>query len=270
MINKQKIKKSFNVHARSYDQSAHLQQKVAGEVIERLRALRIHPTRILDVGTGTGYVALALKKLFPDATSQACDIAHGMVMVAKTKGEKLFGSRPDFVSGDAEYLPYRAGKFDLITSSLAYQWLDDWQCAFKEVLRVLQAGGIFLFATLGDRTLFELRDSYTRSYRQLGNRGTPPLHNFIRQDTLHTILTDEGFVEVKVESRLEKEYHSSVRDLLVNLKTIGAQNASRQYPSGLGKPKVFARMVDIYEGRYEDELGIPATYEVLFGFGRKT
>ncbi|MBW1854416.1 MAG: malonyl-[acyl-carrier protein] O-methyltransferase BioC, partial [Deltaproteobacteria bacterium] len=72
-----------------------------------------------------------------------------------------------------------------------------------------------------------------------------------------------------VESRFEKEYHSGVRDLLVNLKTIGAQNASRQYPSGLGKTKVFGRMVDIYEGRYEDELGIPATYEVLFGFGRK-
>ena len=119
------------------------------------------------------------------------------------------------------------------------------------------------------RTLFELRDSYTRSYRQLGNSGTPPLHNFIRQDTLHTILTDEGFVDVQVESRFEKEYHSGVRELLVNLKTIGAQNASRQYPSGLGKPKVFGRMVDIYEGRYEDELGIPATYEVLFGFGRK-
>ena len=89
MINKKKIKKSFNVHARSYDQSAHLQQKVAGEVIERVRALGIHPTHILDVGTGTGYVALALKKLFSDATSQACDIAHGMVIVAKAKGKNF-------------------------------------------------------------------------------------------------------------------------------------------------------------------------------------
>lgn len=90
MINKQRIKKSFNVHARSYDQSAHLQQKVAREVIEHVRALGIHPIRILDIGTGTGYVALALKKLFSDATSQACDIAHGMIIVAKAKGEKLF------------------------------------------------------------------------------------------------------------------------------------------------------------------------------------
>ena len=270
MINKQRIKRSFNTHARSYDQSAHLQQKVAGEVIERVRALGIHPTRILDIGTGTGYVALALKELFPDATSQACDIAHGMVIVAKTKGEKLFGNHPDFMSADAEYLPHREEKFDLITSSLAYQWLSDWRCAFKEVLRALQVGGVFLFATLGDRTLFELRDSYTHSYQKLGNRGTPHLHSFIRRDILYALLAEEGFVEVKVESRCEKEYHGGVKDLLVSLKTIGAQNASQQYPSGLGKPKVFGKMVDIYEGHYRDELGIPATYEVLFGFGRKT
>jgi len=269
MIDKAKIKKSFTAHALSYDQSAHLQQKVAGEVIERMRALRIHPTRILDVGTGTGYVALALKKLFPDATSQACDIAHGMVMVAKTKGEKLFGNRPDFVSADAEYLPYRAGKFDLITSSLTYQWLSNWQCAFKEALRVLHAGGVFLFATLGNRTLFELRNAYSHSYRALGNKGTPHLHHFIRQDVLHTLLIGEGFTEVKVESRCEIEYHRGVKELLMNLKTIGAQNASKQYPSGLGRPKVFGKMVDIYEARYGDELGIPATYELLFGFGRK-
>jgi malonyl-CoA O-methyltransferase len=269
MINKGRIKRSFNTHARSYDQSAHLQQKVATEVIERVKALGIYPTCLLDIGTGTGYVALALKKLFPSANSQACDIAYGMIMVAKAKGERLFFNQLDFISADAEYLPYQGRKFDLVSSSLTYQWLDNWRYAFREVLRVLQVGGIFLFTTLGDRTLFELRDSYLHSYRELRNGGTPDLHDFIRRDTLHTLLTEEGFVEVSVESRLEKQYHDGVKDLLTHLRAIGAQNASQQNISGLGKPKVFGRMVDIYQDQYGNGLGIPATFELLFGFGRK-
>jgi hypothetical protein len=28
-------------------------------------------------------------------------------------------------------------------------------------------------------------------------------------------------------------------------------------------------MIDVYESRYRDPKGIPATYELLFGFGRK-
>jgi len=98
MIDKGRIKRSFNTHALSYDQSAHLQQKVAGEVIERVRALGVYPDRILDIGTGTGFIAISLKKLFPFATSHACDIAYGMVTLAKSKGERLFYNQLEHTS----------------------------------------------------------------------------------------------------------------------------------------------------------------------------
>ena len=270
MIDKKRIKKSFSAHARSYDQSAHLQQKVAREVVEQVKKLKMYPAHTLDIGTGTGYLALALKKLFPYASGQACDIAYGMVEVAMAKRGNLLCNHLEFINADAECLPYGGGKFDLAVSSLTYQWVADWRSALREVLRVLKAGGVFLFATLGDQTLYELRDSYLRSYREMGNRGTPHLHSFITRDTLHTLLTEEGFTEVAVESRIERQYHNDVRELLVSLKTIGAQNASQFSPSGLGKPRVFGRMVGIYQGRYGEGLLIPATFELLFGFGRKT
>jgi len=269
MINKTKVKKSFTARARSYDRSAHLQQRVAGEVVDQVRTLGISPAHVLDIGTGTGYIALELQKLFAPATVHACDIALGMVVVARAKAAGLFSGCPVFISADAELLPYRREQFDLVISSLTYQWLEDLRGAFREANRVLRPGGIFLFTTLGSKTLFELRDAYTRSFRASGSSGTPSLHSFIEEAALKNILSEEGFPDSTVRSRCERQFHSGVRDLLLSLRAIGAQNASLPDPVGLGRPKVLIRMMDLYEDHYGEGPGIPATYELLYALGKK-
>jgi malonyl-CoA O-methyltransferase len=269
MIDKKKIRRSFNAHAASYDGSAHLQRRVAEELAERIGLLRIAPAAILDIGTGTGYIPRSMSRLFPAASLQACDLARGMLLVARDKSAGGHGRTPGFVNADAEVLPYRNGTFDLVVSSLAYQWLENWRAAFREAARVLRAGGVFCFTTLGSGTLCELRDSYRRSYYARGNGGAPALHEFVRQEDLRHMLTNGGFGEVSVQGRLEREYHADVKQLLIGLKSIGAQNGSQNRQSGLGRPQVFRGMIDIYERCYRDSRGIPATYELLFGVGWK-
>ena len=56
-------------------------------------------TRILDLGTGSGCIAIALSKRIPEAAVEACDISHEALKVAKENGEKN-GAKVSFFHHD--------------------------------------------------------------------------------------------------------------------------------------------------------------------------
>ena len=100
-MDKNKIKRSFNAHAASYDGSAHLQRRVAEELAARIKSLDLCPSAILDIGTGTGYIPLSLGQLFPTASIQACDLARGMLLVARDKIGNCGSTISCFINADA-------------------------------------------------------------------------------------------------------------------------------------------------------------------------
>jgi release factor glutamine methyltransferase len=82
-------------------------------------------SRILDVGTGSGCIALALKKLLPDATIAGIDISEDALTVARTNAMKLklavnfhhldifnYRNHADFI--------HTYEKFDIIASNPPY------------------------------------------------------------------------------------------------------------------------------------------------------
>ncbi len=56
-------------------------------------------TRILDLGTGSGCIAIALSKRIPEAAIEACDISHEALKVAKENGERN-GAKVSFFHHD--------------------------------------------------------------------------------------------------------------------------------------------------------------------------
>ena len=87
-------------------------------LIELIKNNSDNPKKILDVGTGTGCIALMLKKLYPESTVDACDISLEALDLAKENSEinnleiNLFQS--DLLS-DIEEVDY-----DIIVANLPY------------------------------------------------------------------------------------------------------------------------------------------------------
>jgi release factor glutamine methyltransferase len=93
-------------------------------------ALERRPGRILDVGTGSGAIALALADELPDATIVATDTSPGALEVARANAERL--GLADRVHFEAGTVP-EGQAFDLVLANLPYVAERDWAGLEPEV-----------------------------------------------------------------------------------------------------------------------------------------
>lgn len=78
------------------------------------------PDRILDIGTGSGCIAITLKQLFPQAEVLALDISSEAIDTARKNAAKL-GEEITFIHQDIfSFLPEPDQQFDLIVSNPPY------------------------------------------------------------------------------------------------------------------------------------------------------
>jgi len=93
--------------------------------------------RIVDVGTGSGCIALALASEFPGAELFAIDVSPAALAVARRNAARLgFADRVTFIQGDL-LTPVLggelAGRFDFVVSNPPYVGLDELDSVQREV-----------------------------------------------------------------------------------------------------------------------------------------
>ena len=251
-----RVRRSFGRSARAYDAAAVLQKRVRDELLERLDVVRLEPAVVLDLGAGTGHASLALKRRYRSSQVIALDLAEGMLREASRRQTLLRRFRR--VCAQASALPLRDGSVDLVFSNLMLQWCQDPDAVFGECRRVLKPGGLLTFTTFGPDTLVELR----RAWAAADSR--THVNRFIDMHDLGDALVRSGLAEPVMDVERFTLTYAEVRDLMRDLKDIGAHNANAGRPRGLTGKGTLARMTAAYEALRKDGR-LPATYEVVYG-----
>ena len=121
------------------------------------------PSHVLDLGTGTGVVALALAERYPEAEVAGIDLSPGMIEEARQKLSPELAGRVRFEVGDASALAHPDGAFDLVVLSNMIPFYD-------ELARVVALGGtlVFSFSRGAETPIYVPAE---RSREELGRRG---------------------------------------------------------------------------------------------------
>lgn len=259
------VRRRANAAAATYPEADFLPREIARRMAERLDYIRQDPRRILDLGCGPGADRAILEARFPQAEYVGVDAARAMLGPVTNGGflRRLLGrpTQPARICADAEALPLGRSSVSLVWSNLMLNWLHDPLPALREIHRVLEAGGLVMFSTLGPDTLRELRQA-------LPSRAGERVHRFIDMHDLGDALVQAGFSDPVMDMEMLTLTYTDLDQLFADLRHAGATNAAVGRPRGLTGRSGWEQARATYatlarEGR------LPATFEVLQGHAWK-
>lgn len=170
-----------------YDRNAHLYERwwapvlapAAAKLLDRCDGLvretveRQGSVRIVDIGTGTGALAIDATRRWPAAEITATDAAAGMLDLARRRAARATaGDSPSaairWLTAAADALDLPEASIDLVISSFVFQLVPDRAAAYREVLRILRPGGrLYLVTWLTGREDFPPADEFDEAVYDL-------------------------------------------------------------------------------------------------------
>lgn len=185
--------------------------KLAGEMLTHT------PEKILDIATGTGDVAFALHKRYPNARIVGIDLSEGMLKIAR---KKLSSKDPytkrlmSFRQADSLKMDFEDDEFDMITVAYGVRNFENLHQGYSEMLRVLKPDGVICVIELSqpiDTVPLAGYRLYTRGIIPLAGRivsGDPRAYSYLHESieaapqrkAMTDIMTEVGFTKARWKS----------------------------------------------------------------------
>lgn len=252
---KAKIADTFGAASNSYDVSARLQRQSGNIILSYLQDNKLSTTDpiVVDLGTGTGYFADVLKTDHHNVIG--LDLSKSMLNYAREQRHNDI----NWLAADIHQLPFTDNSIDIIYSNLVIQWCDPLSDAFKEIERVLKPGGTFVFTTLLDGTLSELKQSWANV-----NDDQHVIDFKSLTDVERDIKTTSFNIELLEQRPIVLDY-ISVKHLANELKSLGASHLPNKVNKGLSGKGSWQKMTKAYQEFQSDSGCYPATYQLCTG-----
>jgi ubiquinone/menaquinone biosynthesis C-methylase UbiE len=132
--------------ARAYDEHARrFMRAVYRRLARKAARIGIPGKQVLDIGTGSGLLAIELARAHSDWLIYGIDVSEEMLKLARQNaaGAGLSG-RIDFHQVEAAALPFPDRSFALVTSNVSFRLWREPLKVFGEIARVMAPGGYCL------------------------------------------------------------------------------------------------------------------------------
>ena len=264
LFDQRQVRRAFSRAAPGYDAAAALQQAVEARLLDSLdyypakHGDAAPPQRVLDLGSGTGRGAAAMRKRWPKAQVLAMDVALPMLRAARARERwRPLRRGIDRVCADARALPLADGSVDVLFSNLCLQWVEDLPAVFAGFRRVLRPGGLLLLSSFGPDTLHELRSAFAEA------DAAPHVSPFASIAQVGDALMHAGFRNPVLDRDVFLQGYDDLPALMRELRAIGATNALASRRQTLTGRARFAAAAAAYERERRDGR-LPATWEVIY------
>ena len=172
-----------------YNATAAKLLKKSEHKLSQIIAEKITSGTIVDLGSGTGYLAIEIAKNASHLTIYGIDLSKKMIDISRRHATGI--PNIHFELGNAAVLPFRNGSIDFVVSTGS---LHHWRYSvkvFDECYRVLKQGG--------EGWIF---DGYPDFPREQAKQFRTE-YGFLRYKVLSTVLKLHGFSEVEYRTRIK-------------------------------------------------------------------
>lgn len=255
-------------------EAAFLYAEIDARMRERLRYIRLEPTRVLDAGCAVGAGVAGLAERFPGAAYVGVDHCAPLVAQAQARHASPGGARgllqrlrrgaqggpaaPEFQVADLASTGLAPESVQLVWSNLALHWHPAPHAVLAEWRRVLGVGGLAMFSCLGPASLREVRAAVQAAGLRTQTLPFVDMHDF------GDILIESGFDDPVMDQETLTLTYSTPERLLADVRALGG-NPAQGRRQGLAGRGFQARLHAALEAQRQPDGQLHLTLEVAYG-----